>query len=92
MIWATMLLEPRAVQRAVLLRPAAVLSAPPVPEASGAALIVSGAVDEVAPPSPLVAEALRAAGVEVTEEVVQAGHALTPSDALVVKAWLEEHL
>ena len=92
MIWATMLLEPRTVQLAVLLRPVAVLSAPPVPEGNGAALIVSGALDEVSPPSPLAAEALRAAGVDVTEEVVEAGHALTPADAAIVKAWLERHL
>ena len=80
---AILLLHPEALAGAVLLRPMTPLSAPPPVDLAGKpVLLVSGAMDAIAPAetvAPLV-ERLQAAGARVRHETLPTGHGLTAGD------------
>lgn len=93
LLGATLLLCPATVRRAVLLRGMAVLEDPPHPELPPTSvLILTGAHDPYVSHAPALADQLRAAGVEVTMETLDAGHELTEADELAAKRWLAAQL
>ncbi len=85
---AVLLLHPGALAGALLLRPMTPLATPPAADLTGKpVLLVSGAMDPIAPPqtvAPLV-ERLRASGAAVHHETLPAGHGLTAGDLRLVK-------
>lgn len=88
---ASMLLHPGLVKRAVLLRPAMVLNEVPEVDLTGTrVLIVVGEKDAFRGEGEKLAQALMAAGAEVTTDTIADGHALTDADAEIVRMWLEE--
>lgn len=86
---AAMQLHPGLAQRAVLLRPAAVLEAPPAAALSGASvLMLTGNDDPYRDLAIPLETALRAAGAMVEAHAIAAGHALTPLDGDLAADWL----
>lgn len=89
LLGAAMLLHPGMVRRAVLVRPGMVLDAAPEADLSGlSVLILLGERDAFRPQGERLAEALRAAGADVSVQVLAAGHAPDIGDAPAIAAWL----
>ncbi|WID98823.1 VOC family protein [Bosea vestrisii] len=89
---AAMQLHPELVQRAVLLRPAAVLEEPPATALTGTAvLLLTGAEDPYGDLAARLESALRQAGADVEAQVIPAGHALTEQDRDLAADWLSRH-
>jgi phospholipase/carboxylesterase len=87
---AVLLLHPKALAGAILLRAMAPLAEPPRPDLSGVpVLILSGLTDPIAPRSSAerLAAALAAAGARVDREDLPAGHGLTQADVTMAKAF-----
>ena len=87
---AVLLLHPKTLEGAILLRAMAPLAEPPRPDLSGApVLILSGLNDPIAPRSSAetLAAALIAAGARVERDDVPAGHGLTQADLTRAKAF-----
>jgi phospholipase/carboxylesterase len=91
---AVMLLRPKALAGAILLRAMAPLSNERVTQGLGgkAALIISGALDPIAPPvaATRLAMLLQSAGAEVQRRTLTRGHELSSEDVLVARDWLSE--
>jgi phospholipase/carboxylesterase len=88
---AMLLTHPGTLAGAVLLRAMLPLSDPPPAQLEGIpVLILSGAMDPIAPPANAtrLAGLLAAAGAGVQHETVAAGHGLTREDIARAKAWL----
>ena len=89
---AAMQLHPQLAQRAIRLRPAAVLEAPPSAGLTGVSLLlVTGADDPYLDLAAPLATALRQAGADVEAHAVPAGHALTEQDRDLAANWLARH-
>jgi phospholipase/carboxylesterase len=89
---AAMQLHPGLARRAILLRPAAVLEAPPAAALSGlSVLLLTGAEDPYRDLATPLETALRQAGAEVETQVLPAGHALTEQDRELAASWLLRH-
>jgi phospholipase/carboxylesterase len=87
---AVLLLHPKTLAGAILLRAMAPLAEPPKPNLSGApVLILSGLNDPIAPRSTAekLADALAAAGARVERDDLPAGHGLTQADVTRAKAF-----
>jgi phospholipase/carboxylesterase len=87
---AVLLLHPKTLAGAILLRAMAPLAEPPRPDLSGVpVLILSGLNDPVAPRSSAekLAAALAAAGARVERDDLPAGHGLTQADVARAKAF-----
>lgn len=87
---AVLLLHPKTLAGAILLRPMAPLAEPPKPDLSGVpVLILSGLSDPIAPRSTAekLAAALAAAGARVERDDLPAGHGLTQADVTRAKAF-----
>lgn len=87
---AVLLLHPKALAGAILLRAMAPLAEPPRPDLSGVpVLILSGLNDPIAPRSSAekLAAALAAAGARVESDELPAGHGLTQADVTRAKAF-----
>ena len=87
---AVLLLHPKALAGAILLRALAPLAEPPKPDLSGVpVLILSGLSDPIAPRSSAetLAAALAAAGARVERDDLPAGHGLTQADVTRSKAF-----
>lgn len=86
---AAMLLQPDLlIRKAVLLRPAMVLSDVPKADLSGRqVLIIAGETDAYRSKSEELAKVLRQAGANVRFEVVSGGHELTGDDPKVIGGW-----
>lgn len=86
-----LLLRPESLAGALLLRPMVVLDQPAAPGslAGKRALLLNGTVDPIVPPDqpPRLAALLRAGGADVTQQMLRAGHGLTPADFAAAKAW-----
>jgi phospholipase/carboxylesterase len=90
---AILLLHPRILKGAILLRAMAPLSDPPKPDLAGVpVLILSGASDPIAPRASMerLAGALGAAGALVERDTLPAGHGLTQADVARAKAFYQE--
>ena len=86
---AAMLLHPGLARRAVLLRPAAVLEAPPAAALPGASLLmITGTDDPYRELAASLDTVLRAAGAAVEAHAIPAGHALTELDDELVADWV----
>lgn len=89
---AAMLLHPELAHRAMLLRPAAVLEAPPAAALAGVSiLLLIGAEDPYRDLAAPLEVALRQAGADVEAHVIAAGHALTAQDRDLAADWLSRH-
>lgn len=89
---AAMLLHPEMAQRAVLLRPAAVLAPLPAAALPGASLLMlTGSEDPYRDLAAPLEAALRQSGAEVERQDVPAGHALTEQDRELAANWLARH-
>jgi phospholipase/carboxylesterase len=89
---AVLLLHPKALAGAILLRAMAPLAEPPKPDLSGVpVLILSGVNDPIAPRSSAktLAAALLAAGARVERDDLPAGHGLTQADVTKAKTFYE---
>jgi phospholipase/carboxylesterase len=89
---AVLLLHPKALAGAILLRAMAPLAEPPKPDLSGVpVLVLSGLNDPIAPRSSAetLAAALAAAGARVERDDVPAGHGLTQADVTKAKKFYE---
>ncbi len=87
---AVLLLHPKALAGAILLRAMAPLADPPRPDLSGApVLILSGLNDPIVPRASAdkLAAALAAAGARVERDDLAAGHGLTQADVTRAKAF-----
>ncbi|MGC2785507.1 MAG: alpha/beta hydrolase [Roseiarcus sp.] len=87
---AALLLHPKTLAGAILLRAMAPLAEPPKPDLSGVpVLILSGLSDPIAPRSTAekLAVALAAAGARVERDDLPAGHGLTQVDVTRAKAF-----
>ena len=87
---AVLLLHPKTLAGAILLRAMAPLAEPPRPDLSGTpVLILSGLDDPIAKPSTAkrLATALEAAGARVERAELPAGHGLTQADVRRAKAF-----
>jgi phospholipase/carboxylesterase len=87
---AVLLLHPKALAGAILLRAMAPLAEPPKPDLSGVpVLILSGLNDPIAPRSTAekLAAALAAAGARVQRDDLPAGHGLTAADVTKAKTF-----
>ncbi len=86
-----LLLRPESLAGAVLLRSMVVLdqAAAPGSLAGKRALLTNGTVDPIVPPDqpPRLAALLRAGGADVTQQMLRAGHGLTPADMTAAQAW-----
>ena len=90
MIGASMLLHPRLIRRAILLRPAMVLEEAPVVDLSGSrVLMVSGVKDPYISYAAPLERALVAAGADVAHEEIDFSHGLSPEDEAVAAKWLK---
>jgi phospholipase/carboxylesterase len=89
-----LLTRPDVLAGAALLRATAPFTPKTLPDLTGIPVLMLSGVDD-----PLVeadkrdrlAEMLRTAGADVTHEVVQAGHNLTPRDIITSEHWLGQH-
>lgn len=89
---AAMQLHPELARRAILLRPAAVLEAPPSAGLTGVSLLLlTGADDPYRDLAAPLETALRQAGADVDAQVIPAGHALTEQDRDLAADWLARH-
>jgi phospholipase/carboxylesterase len=87
-IAAVMLLHPRMVRRAALLRPMLVLEEPPAADLSDAAVLtVAGRSDPYGRFAPALETALRERGARVDARWIEAGHELHPDDVAFVQEW-----
>jgi phospholipase/carboxylesterase len=89
---AMLLLRPEALAGAALLRPMLPFREPPPADlADKPVLLLSGAMDPIAPPShtPRLVRLLEGAGANVTSETVPSGHGLSQADVTLAKAWME---
>jgi phospholipase/carboxylesterase len=87
---AVLLLHPKTLAGAILLRAMAPLAEPPKPDLSGVpVLIISGLNDPIAPRSSAekLAATLAAAGARVERDDLPAGHGLTQADVTRAKAF-----
>jgi len=87
---AVLLLHPKTLAGAILLRAMPPLAEPPRPDLSGApVLILSGLNDPIVPHASAekLAGALAAAGARVERDVLPAGHGLTQADVMRAKAF-----
>jgi phospholipase/carboxylesterase len=87
---AVLLLHPRALKGAILMRAVAPLAEPPRPDLAGIpVMILSGLHDPIAPRASAekLAGALAAAGARVEREELPAGHGLTRADVTRAKAF-----
>ncbi len=87
---AVLQLHPGVLRRAVLLRTVQVLE--PVPKAAltgTQVLLVNGGADRLATDGGALEVALRSAGAEVERRLLDAGHELSPQDAVAARDWLE---
>jgi phospholipase/carboxylesterase len=86
-----LLLRPESLAGAVLLRSMVVLDQAVAPGslAGKRALLTNGTVDPIVPPDqpPRLAALLRAGGADVTQQMLRAGHGLTPADMTAAQAW-----
>jgi predicted esterase len=86
-----LLLRPESLAGAVLLRSMVVLdqAAAPGSLANKRVLLLNGTVDPIVPPDqpPRLAALLRAGGADVTQQMLRAGHGLTPADMTAAQAW-----
>jgi phospholipase/carboxylesterase len=88
---ALLLLHPRVLAGAVLLRPMVPLrETPPVDLAGRPVLMLSGAADPIVPAANVesLAERLRAAGATVSHETLPVGHGLSQADVAQAGVWL----
>ncbi len=88
---AMMFLRPETLNSAVLLRAMVPLSNPPVPALAGRrVLISSGRHDPIVPldNAQRLAALLMSGGAEVTAEIQNASHGLTPEDVSAAKRWI----
>lgn len=89
---AAMQLHPALAQRAVLLRPAAVLEAPPAAALPGASvLMITGTEDPYRDLAAPLETALHRTGADVEAHAIPAGHALTELDRDLTAEWLARH-
>ncbi len=87
---ACMALHPGLIRRAVLLRAMPVLEVLPEADLSGArVLMVSGARDPYAGDAQRLEAWFREAGADLDARRIAAGHALTPEDTELARAWLD---
>jgi phospholipase/carboxylesterase len=87
-----LLLRPDALAGAALLRPMLPFREPPAVDlADKPVLLLSGAMDPIAPPShiPRLVRLLEGAGANVTSETVPSGHGLSQADVTLAKAWMQ---
>jgi phospholipase/carboxylesterase len=87
---AVLLLRPRTLSGALLLRAMAPLRDPPRADLAGKpVLIVSGAQDPIAPPenAARLADVLRQSGAAVEHRVLPAGHPLSNADVTLARDW-----
>jgi phospholipase/carboxylesterase len=87
---ATLLLYPKVLAGAVLLRPMAPFVTSPTPDLAGTpVLMLSGAADPIVPGdnAARLAATLERSGAAVDHQVVPAGHALTQMDLRLAEAW-----
>lgn len=88
-----LLLRPESLAGALLLRPMVVLDQPAAPGtlAGKRALLLNGTVDPIVPPDqpPRLAALLRAGGADVTQQMLRAGHGLTPADFADAQVWFK---
>ena len=88
---AMMLLEPKVLLGAILMRAMVPLSELPKPDLTGkSVLILSGAQDPIIPPdnASRLAQILKSAGANVEHRVLPVGHELSQSDVTIAKSWL----
>jgi phospholipase/carboxylesterase len=91
LLGAAMLLHPGMVRRAILLRPAMVLSDAPETDLAGVSvLVVLGENDAFRPQGERLAAALQETGAEVSLHTIKAGHFLIDADADVMADWLAQ--
>ena len=86
-----LLMRPQALAGAVLMRAMMPFEPPALPDLAGMpVLILSGAQDPIvpAPSRDRLAQLLRAAGADVTHEVMPAGHGLSGQDLASAERWL----
>jgi phospholipase/carboxylesterase len=91
---AVLLLRPKALGGAVLLRPMMPLASVRPSDLGGTpVLLVSGVNDPIARPESVepLAAALEKAGARVEQRSLPAGHALTANDLDATRRWLESH-
>jgi phospholipase/carboxylesterase len=92
---AMLMLQPQALQGAILLRAMPPLRQPPQVGLSGKSiLLLSGAHDPIVPPdySESLAETLSASGARVERRVLPVGHQLSQLDAKLSRRWLTEQI
>ncbi len=90
---AMLLLRPRVVRRAILLRAISPLTPPAVPDLRGThVLIAAGRQDQMIPPagSEALAAQLRDAGAAVSLRWEEAGHELTRADVDAARDWIRD--
>lgn len=86
---ASLVRHPGTYAGAALLRPVMALENPPLTNLNGrAVLVLHGAQDSFLPLAEPVVPYLEAQGAAVQEVRLDAGHALTPEDTRLTKAWL----
>ncbi len=89
-----MLLRPRLLAGAAILRPILPPTPARIPDLSGKPVLVAGGRhDELAPPldSERLADVMRSARADVTLRWEDAGHKLRPAEMQAIKLWLENH-
>lgn len=89
---AVLLLRPEALAGAVLLRAIVPLPDTKVQLADKPVLILSGAMDPIAQPenAARLASMLKAAGADVEQRILPAGHELSQADVAIARTWLEK--
>lgn len=90
---AVLLLRPRTLAGAVLLRPMLPLRPPFLPDLRGRPVLVAGGLNDPLVPRARtedLVEVLRQAGAEVTVSWRPGGHGLTPEDVAVTADWLAQ--
>lgn len=86
---AVMALHPGLIQRAIMLRPMAVLEALPQVDLSGTkVLTVTGARDPYGPYAPRLNEWLAASGADLDARVAEAGHEVSQADLSIAAGWM----
>ncbi len=89
--WPLMLVEPKALSGAILMRAMLPFDPRPLPDLTGLpVLMLTGRHDQLIPTQQagLLAALLGEAGAEATYEVLEAGHELTEEDLAMAAAWL----
>ncbi len=86
-----LLLHPEILRRAILFRPIVPLIPEVLPDLADARVFLAGGKeDPIMNPGETtrLADLLQSAGAEVTTELLDAGHGLTPTDLVLAKRWL----